>query len=354
MTVPISMALAVVVSFAAALFVTPKFIRFLEAAGISGRDIQKRQKPTIAEMGGPAVLTGFLAGIFFYIWAKVFLYGEVQNLVELFAGITTILIITIIGMFDDLSSLTRSAGRIDNFGNLRLSDKSQGTFGNLKRIGLKQWQKPLLTLPAAIPLMAIMAGDTSLTVPFLGQMNIGILYPLIIVPIAIVGASNATNMLAGMNGLESGLGAVLLATLGAYAYLHNSVAAAMIAFTFAAALLAFLKFNWYPAKIMPADSLTYSIGAVVAVVAIIGNMEKFALYVFALWFVEFILKARSRFKAESFGVLQPDGRLKAPYPKIYSLTHAVMKMRPMKEWQVVAVLIGLQILVGLAVFAVIP
>lgn len=343
MPVSISMALAVMVSFAAALFITPKFIRFLEAAGITGKDIQKREKPSIAEMGGPAVLTGFLAGIFFYIWAKVFLYrevflyGEDKILVELFAGITTILIITIIGMFDDLSSLTRSAGKIDKF-------------GNLKRIGLKQWQKPLLTLPAAIPLMAIMAGDTSLTVPLLGSINMGILYPLLIVPIAIVGASNATNMLAGLNGLETGLGFVILSTLGVYAYMHGSIAAAMIAFTFAAALLAFLKFNWYPAKIMPGDSVPYAIGAVVAVVAIIGNIEKFAVYVFALWFVEFALKARSKFKAESFGILQPDGTLKAPYPKTYSLTHAVMKIKPMKEWQVVTVLIAAQILIGLLAF----
>ncbi len=335
------MALAVIVSFAAALFITPKFIRFLEAAGITGKDIQKRERPTIAEMGGPAVLTGFLAGIFFYIWVKVFLYGEVQNLVELFAGITTILIITIIGMFDDLSSLTRSAGRIDKF-------------GNMKRIGLKQWQKPLLTLPAAIPLMAIMAGDTSIAVPLLGSINVGILYPLLIVPIAIVGASNATNILAGMNGLEAGLGIVLLSTLGAYAYLHESVAAAMIAFTFATALLAFLLYNKYPARIMPGDSMTYAIGSVVAVVAIIGNMEKFALYVFILWFVELALKIRSRIElghtAESFGVLQPNGTLKAPYPKIYSLTHAVMKIRPMKEWQVVMALVGLQVLISMTVF----
>ncbi len=336
MPISISIMLAVMVSFAAALFITPKFIRFLEAAGISGKDIQKRKKPTIAEMGGPAVLTGFLAGIFFFIWAKVFLYGEVQNLVELFAGITTILIITIIGMFDDLSSLTRK-GKTDNF-------------GNLKRIGLKQWQKPLLTLPAAIPLMAIMAGDTSLTAPLLGTINIGNFYPLLIVPIAIVGASNAVNMLAGMNGLEAGLGAVLLGTLGLYGYLHGSTAAAMIAFTFAAALIGFFWFNKYPAKIMPGDSMTYAIGAAVAVVAIVGRMEKFALYVFALWFIELALKLRSKIEtgktAESFGVLQPDGTLKAPYPKTYSLTHAVMKMGRFSERQVVAILVLLQIFIG--------
>lgn len=340
MPISISIILAVIISFAAALFITPKFIRFLEAAGISGKDIQKREKPTIAEMGGPAVLTGFLAGIFFFIWAKVFLYGETflygedKILVELFAGITTILIITIIGMFDDLSSLTRK-GKADNF-------------GNLKRIGLKQWQKPLLTLPAAIPLMAIMAGDTSLTVPLLGQINIGIFYPLFIVPIAIIGASNAVNMLAGMNGLEAGLGSVLLSTLGIYGYLHGNIAAAMIAFTFAAALIGFLWFNKYPARIMPGDSVPYAIGATAAVVAIIGNMEKFALYVFVLWFAEFLLKARSRFKAESFGIIQTDGTLKAPYPKTYSLTHAVMNFGRFTEKQVVAILVLLQILIGVA------
>ncbi len=333
MYVPISLVIACFVSWLSALFITPKFIKFLSATGIVGKDIQKKEKPIIPEMGGPAVLFGFLGGVFLFIWIKVFLYGEVVGLVELFAAITTILIITIIGMFDDLSSLSKRAGK----------DK----FGNLKRIGLKQWQKPLLTLPAAVPLMAIMAGNTTLTIPLLGQIDIGILYPLIIVPIAIVGASNAINMLAGMNGLESGLGFVLLSSLGIYGLLHGSMIASVIALVFAFALLGFLKFNWYPAKIMPGDSIPYAIGAVVAVVAVIGSMEKFAVYVFVLWFVEFLLKARSKFKAESFGILMADGTLQAPYEEVYSLTHVVMKLGRFRENQIVAIIIGLQALISI-------
>jgi UDP-N-acetylglucosamine--dolichyl-phosphate N-acetylglucosaminephosphotransferase len=112
-----------------------------------------------------------------------------------------------------------------------------------------------------------------------------------------------------------------------------------IALLYAAALFAFLRYNWYPARIMPGDSLTYSIGAVVAVVTIIGNIEKFALYCFVLWFIEFVLKARSRFKAQSFGILQGDGTLSAPYEHVYSLTHLVMKIGRFTEKEVTAILV---------------
>lgn len=322
--------LTMLISFLVTLILTPKLIIFLERSGIVGIDIQKKNKPKIAEMGGPAVLIGFFAGVFFFIWIKIFLYGEAPDLVKIFAGITTIILITFIGIFDDLSRLLKIKNAKDEF-------------GNVKRIGIKQWQKPLLVLPAAIPLMAIMAGDSTMFLPFFGLIDIGILYPLILIPIGVVGTSNAVNMLAGFNGLEAGLGAVLLGSLGLYAYSINETAAAIIGLSIIAALIAFLKYNWYPAKIMPGDSLVYMIGATVAVIAIIGNMERFALIAFAPWFLELILKLRN-FKAENFGVLQKDGTLKAPYKKTYSLTHVVMKLGRFKEYQVTLVLIFCEII----------
>lgn len=325
--------ISLVLAFLTTYLMMPKFILFLNKAGIVGIDIQKKEKPTVAEMGGPAVIMGFLAGVFFYVWTNVFLYSNVSNLIELFAGITTILIITLVGIFDDLSVLLKKAK------------------GHFKRIGLKQWQKPLLTLPAAIPLMSIMAGNTTMDLPFLGHVNFGILYPLLIVPIGIVGGSNAINMLAGMNGLEAGMGAVLLTGLGIYSYINGEIAASIIGLTVAAALLAFLKYNWYPAKIMPGDSVVYLIGATIATVAIIGNIERFAIIAFIPWFAEFILKRRSNFKAENFGVLQKDGTLKAPYDEIYSLTHVVMKMGRFNEKQVVQIFIALEIFFVLFAFA---
>ncbi len=331
--------LASVVSFLTSLSILPAFKRFLESVGIVGTDIQKSDKPRIAEMGGPVIIAGFLAGIFLFIWLNIFVFARQIDVLSIFGGISTILIIMVIGMIDDISTLakTREGGK---------------GFEKYKRIGLKQWQKPLLTLPAAIPLMAIMAGNSSMAIPFIGTVDFGILYPLLIVPLGVVGASNAINMLAGFNGLEAGLGFVTLASLGIFGYINGEIAAAAIAAVMASAILAFLVFNWYPAKIMPGDSFVYALGATMAVVAIIGNMEKFALYVFAPWILEFLLKWRSGFKAENFGSLGKDGTLKTQYPKTCSITHLVMKAGRFKEWQVSAIIIAAEIVVCAIAFAI--
>ena len=327
----------IVISFLATYMTIPYFIRFLNRAGIVGRDMNKLNKPEVPEMGAPIVVLGFLTGIFFYTWINVFVYKNIQQLIEILAAVSTILIITIIGMFDDLSILFKARG--------------QGKFKNHKRIGLRQWQKPLLTLPAAIPLMAIMAGNSSMIFPIIGEVNIGILYPFLIVPVAVAGASNGFNLLGGLNGLETSLGTILLTSLGIFAYITGSIEASFLAFAFAAALLAFLKFNWYPAKIFPGDSLSYTIGAVIATTAIIGNIEKFAIYIFGMFFIELLLKFRSRFQAENFGRIRPDGTLEAPYNKIYSLTHVMMKLGNFKEWQLTLMLIGVQLIFVIIAFA---
>jgi UDP-N-acetylglucosamine--dolichyl-phosphate N-acetylglucosaminephosphotransferase len=321
--------LAVVISFITTYIFTPKFITYLRHIGVVGVDVHKKERPELPEMGGPMILAGFLAGIFFFIWINVFLYKNSVDLVKIFAGISTVMLISLVGIFDDLGTLSKKTKKKFNF----------------KRIGLKQWQKPLLTLCASVPLMAIMAGDSTMVLPFLGSTDFGIIYPLVLVPVAVVGASNATNMLAGMNGLEAGLGVILLCSLGIFAYNIGEIVSAVIALTITASLLAFLKFNWYPAKVMPGDSLPYTIGAAVALVAILGNMEKFAVLCFIPWFIEFILKLRTKFKAESFGVLQNDGTLKSPYTKIYSLTHLVMRFGKFKENQIVSIIIAFEILV---------
>ncbi len=157
-------------------------------------------------------------------------------------------------------------------------------------------------------------------------------------------------MLAGMNGLEAGLGIVLLSSLGIFSYLSGSLIASSIAFIFVASLVAFIFYNWYPARIFPGDSLTYTIGAVAAVVAIVGNIEKFAVLIFIPWFIELALKLRSGFSAENFGEIQKDGALKCKTDKNYSLLHVVMHAGRFKEWQVVSILISFEVLVCVSVF----
>jgi UDP-N-acetylglucosamine--dolichyl-phosphate N-acetylglucosaminephosphotransferase len=88
-----------------------------------------------------------------------------------------------------------------------------------------------------------------------------------------------------------------------------------------AALLAFLFYNFYPARVFPGDALTYGVGGLVAVIAILGNFERIAIFFFVPYIIEFFLKARGRFIKQSFGRITKDGALELRYGKIYGLEH---------------------------------
>jgi UDP-N-acetylglucosamine--dolichyl-phosphate N-acetylglucosaminephosphotransferase len=109
-------------------------------------------------------------------------------------------------------------------------------------------------------------------------------------------------------------------------------------------LLAFLRYNWYPAKILAGDSLTYLLGSLVAAGTIIGDMQRAGLIVMFPFIIEFFLKARSKFKASSLGKLRDDGKLDPPYgKKIYSWTHVLMNLDKLRERDVAIGLIFIQV-----------
>ena len=324
--------ISALITFITTILVIPKFIVFFENIGAVGYDIQKKNRPKVAEIGGLPVLIGFLAGILTYIGIHTF-YFKSADYIQLLAATLTVTLIVIIGMLDDLTVL--------------LKRKTDGNFP--KKIGFRQRHKFIMPIAAAVPLMVVNSGVSHIQLPFFGNLELGLLYPLFLIPLGIFGASNATNMLAGLNGLETSLGIVSLLSLGLYAYINESFFAAALAFIFVSALLAFLIYNWNPSRIFPGDSLNYTIGAVIASVAIIGNVERFAVFIFIPWFVELILKIRSRFKAESFGILLPNGNLKAPYEKIYSLTHIFMDGKH-TESQIVVKLVLIEIVICIFAF----
>jgi UDP-N-acetylglucosamine--dolichyl-phosphate N-acetylglucosaminephosphotransferase len=317
----IALIISIILSFLVTYLITPYFIKFLESAKIVGIDVHKPNKPKIAEMGGPPVLIGFLLGIFFYIFVKTFFNVGLSesDMISILITISTAMMISIIGIFDDLGSLIKRV--------------------NGKRIGIKRKYKVLFPLIAAIPLISIRAGYSVMSIPFIGSVDFGILYPLLLVPLIVAGMSNAFNMISGMNGLEAGLGVVYLSGLGIFTFILGKETLSLIAFSAVFALIGFLKYNWYPAKIMPGDSLVYFIGAVAASIVILGNIEKFATIAFIPWFIELILKLRVKLNAENFGILQKDGTLKPLYKKIYSLTSLFMHIGKFKEKQIVTLIL---------------
>ncbi len=319
--------LCIVASFLSTLIVTPYWIKRAKRAGLVGRDMNKFRKTEIAEVGGICVVAGFLAGVLFYIAIKTFYFTSLQYVIEILAVVASILIITLIGFIDDILGW---------------------------KIGLRQYQKPILCLLAGIPLAVINAGYSTISLPFIDRLNIGLLYPLLIIPIAISAAANGFNMLAGFNGLEAGMGAIILTILGILAWGNNSWVT-LIAFCAVAALIAFLFYNKFPAKVFPGNTLTYIIGALIAAVAILGNVEKAALILFIPYFLELFLKARGKLRIESFALAKRDGSLRLR-KGIYGTGHLAIallnRIKPshkVYETDVVNLILIVEAAIGLAV-----
>ncbi|HLC72477.1 MAG TPA: hypothetical protein VJH37_02745 [Candidatus Nanoarchaeia archaeon] len=317
--IPFSFILSLFIAFFVSLWSIPWIIRVLRRINLVDKDIHKKPVPLLPRSGGLPVATGFTAGMMFFLFFFTF-FGRDQtwltesSLTLLFAAVLTIFVITFVGFLDDLLVVKSEQFKLPG--------------------GLRQWQKPLLTLVAAIPLMVVNAGTSKLIVPFIGHVDFGLLYPIVLVPLGVVGAANMVNLFAGLNGLESGLGLIYLMSLGSYAYVHERHLAAIIALVTFAALLAFYLYNKYPAKFLPGDSLTYLLGAVLATIAIVGDLEKATLIVAIPFFIEGILKIRGKWKKQTIGYIK-NGKLHSQYEKIYSIPHIFMRTGKFTEKQIV-------------------
>ena len=224
-------------------------------------------------------------------------------------------------------------GFIDDINVKREKVKTTGMMDTRK--GLKQWQKPVLTLVGAIPLVAINAGVSTLHLPLIGLVNFGIIYPLIIVPLAVIFAANSFNLLGGFNGISTFSGLIVAIALFFYSVIYGSYTGAILSGVLAATLLGFVFFDGYPSKIIPGDSFTYAVGAGIVTTIILGNMESFGIIIFMPWIIEFILHLRGKFGTTDLGKRRSDGTFEPPYgKKIYSWTHILMNMKRCKEWEV--------------------
>ncbi|MFA4907164.1 MAG: hypothetical protein WC602_02755 [archaeon] len=314
----LTIAITFIASLAVCALVLPRLIKRMNRRGITGKDMNKLSKPKVAEMGGIAVMLGFAFSSMLAIFVFSYLHVIEINLTFFLAAIATVIIVGFLGVIDDIIGW---------------------------KDGIRQYQHALIPIFAALPLMAVKVGVTSMAFPFAGEISLGIIYSLIIIPIGISGASNAFNMLAGLNGLEAGLGAIVLSTALFIAIASGSIEAAIILAAMLGAIIAFLKFNWFPAKVFPGDSLTLMMGAALAAAVIIGNMEKIGIFLVALYFAELLFKARHRFQTESFGIPQKDGTLRAN-PRGGSLTQWVMRRGKFTEKQVVCIILGMQLVIS--------
>jgi len=85
---------------------------------------------------------------------------------------------------------------------------------------------------------------------------------------AVVGFTNALNLIDGLDGLAATVSIVILGTFFAVGYQNDDFFMMVLSGSFISALLAFLVFNWHPASIFMGDSGSLTLGFVISTLAI--------------------------------------------------------------------------------------
>lgn len=254
--------LAGIISFAVAAASGPLIIPFLRKlkCGQTVRDdgpeshLKKNGTPT---MGGMIFLLGMLiAGMIYAFW---------------YPGIIPVMIMTIgfaiIGFIDDYIKVV------------------------LKRsMGLRAWQKMALqifvTAIFAWYMIKVSGVSLEMRIPFTGgYMWDAKWFGIVILFLAVLGTVNGSNFTDGLDGLASSVTAVIATFFAIVGYIAgNDITPVSIAFV--GALLAFLLFNVYPAKVFMGDTGSLALGGFVVACAYMMNMPIYILLVAFIYFVE--------------------------------------------------------------------
>lgn len=303
----------VIISFLFTFLVTRWVIQIGKARNIVGKDINKKDRPEVPLLGGIGIIAGFIAGVF----SLLVLDPNSERVIS--AILLSSLLIAFLGLLDDF-------------------------------LNLRQSIRAFTPIFAAVPLSLYSLGHSTISIPFIGQINFGIYFYIFIIPLALTITSNAFNMLEGLNGLGAGLGLIMALTLGYIGLLRggleNTEIAGEVALILASSLLAFLYYNKYPAKVFIGNVGTYFIGSVIGSIGIAGYMYTALTVLYIPYVIEFVLKAKTKFKGISFGKINDDGTLYwDEYPN--SLTHVIMKLGKFKEYEIVIILWLIEVLFGI-------
>ena len=263
----ISVLIAILAAFAVVVVFMPGAIKMLREAGMIGIDVHKPEKPEIPKGGGFIILFAIVFGLLVVMGITTFQEGaDVRE--GLLAALVSILIAGLIGILDD------------NF-------------------NFKNRTKIILPMVASIPMIAVSVGNPTMTIPFIGTINFGPFYALLIVPLMMTFIVDSTNMYGGMNGLEAGLSSINASAIVLYVLLSPYVNgnmittaqtdAGMVAAALFGASIAFLIFNRFPAKVLPGDVGRLPLGAAMASALILGNMDRLAIILYMPFLLNFLL-----------------------------------------------------------------
>ncbi len=242
----------ILIAFAAVVICMPAFIRLVRALGMGKKVRVEGPQTHLVKEGTPTMGGVLIIGVVLAIAAVWHLLTGRFIDGSTFAPLATLALVGGLGAVDDWLNARTGEG-------IRVRQKLV-------------WQIAV-ALAAAWQIQQTYA-ISALVVPFVGSVDVPAWLYIIFAAFAIVATSNGVNFTDGLDGLAGG---TLVFAFGGYA-LIASVAAPLAQPNLAAlcalvigALLGFLWFNAHPAQIFMGDSGSLSLGAALAVVALISG-----------------------------------------------------------------------------------
>jgi len=272
-------------------YLFPKFKR-RELLGI-----QAGNRGFVPEIGGISLILGFTVGVLLVIGLKSFLsvFKGIES-VHLLMALLTAFIVAQVGLLNDLIDVNRVV-------------------------------RALAPLYASLPLVMVESAKTSVGFPLSsGQIELGLIYPLVLIPIGVTGAANAVHLFSGFDGLAAGTGVIALVSLGLIAHWTGSATSLMIVVAALGALSTTLYYNWYPARVLLGNIGAYVLGIFLASAVILGDFEWAGVIIIFPYFIDFAMRAFHGFTGEAWESEYREGKLYCPDDVPKSLAQLVMKL----------------------------
>jgi len=223
---------------------TPLVMRVAHKIGaVQGVEYRKIHQGTIPLIGGLAIALPFLAVVFGSFTSTTGMFAVVQSrhwdLVVL--GVGCIAIVAL-GIVDDV-------------------------------FGLRARFKLLGQIAIALFVATSGSGIESLNLPVIGNFYLGDVAGTLLTVFWIVGVTNAINLIDGMDGLAAGVALIASVAFAIIAAVNGATFVVLLCIALAGSLIAFLKYNWYPARIFLGDTGSLFLGFTLATISLMGSYK---------------------------------------------------------------------------------
>lgn len=245
-TQTLNLIVAFVATFVVGLFVMPILKKF-KVGQVVRNDGPKEH---LKKQGTPT-----MGGIIMLIVLVVILAINSIKYPTLILAIVSILGFGLVGFIDDYKKLVK---------------KNTKGLSPLKKIfGLV-----LVTAIFIFMYLKVFKLGTDITLPFISSpitLSVGAF--IIFIAFILIGTSNAVNLTDGLDGLASGVVAIIMTFFTIVAVKNSNTEMIILGASSVGTCLAFLLFNFHPAKVFMGDTGSLALGGAVAAIAIMMKME---------------------------------------------------------------------------------